>query len=115
MGQLVSDVSEILEYKQNKKESKSQRQEILRQMAQDEQAKNNLVKKALATQRAKYGAGGMSNRGLTQGAVLARLKSETAAPYEEKRYANLIKLKNAKTKRPNLLKSLLSRFDSLVG
>lgn len=65
MGQLVSDVSEILEYKQNKKEAKLQRQEILRQMAADEQTKNNLVKKALATQRAKYGAGGMSNQGLT--------------------------------------------------
>lgn len=115
MGQLVSDVSEILEYKQNKKEAKSQRQEILRQMAADEQTKNNLVKKALATQRAKYGAGGMSNQGLTQGAVLARLKSESAAPYEEKRRNNLAKLKNTKTKRPNLLKSILSRFDSLVG
>ena len=115
MGQLVSDVTEILEYKQNKQESKSQRREILRQMAQDEATKTNLVKKALATQRAKYGAGGMSNRGLTQGAVLARLKAETAAPYEEKRRANLKKLKSATASKPNLVKTLLSRLDSLVG
>lgn len=115
MGQLVSDVTEILDYKDNKKQAKSERQEILKQMATDEAEKTNLVKKVLATQRAKYGASGMNNRGLTQGAVLSRLKSETAKPYNEKRSANLQKLKNTKAKKPNLLKTLLSRFDDLVG
>ena len=115
MGQLVSDVNEILDYKEDKKESKSARQEILKQMASDEAEKTNLVKKALATQRAKYGASGVSSRGMTQGAVLARLKSETEKPYTEKRNANLKKLKSTKAKKPNLIKTILGRFDELVG
>ncbi len=115
MGQLVSDVSEILDYQDEKKQAKSTRQEILKQMASDEAEKTNLVKKALASQRAKYGASGVSARGLTQGAVLARLKSETEKPYTEKRNANLQKLKSTKAKKPNLIKTILSRFDDLVG
>ena len=115
MGQLVSDVTEILDYKDAKKEAKNQRKEILAQMASDEAEKTNLVKKALATQRAKYGASGMRTTGVTEGAVLKRLKSETVAPYEDKRRTNLSKLKNTRAKKPNLLKSLLARFDDLVG
>lgn len=115
MGQLVSDVSEILDYQDEKKQAKTARQEILKQMAVDEAEKTNLVKKALATQRAKFGASGMSSRGLSQGAVLARLKSETEKSYNEKRNANLKKLKSTKTKKPNLIKTILSRFDDLVG
>ncbi|MBQ8255867.1 MAG: hypothetical protein IJY99_02800 [Alphaproteobacteria bacterium] len=115
MGQIVSDVTDILDYKDAKKEAKSQRKEILAEMAKDEAEKTNLVKKVLAAQRAKYGASGMSNNGMTEGAVLKRLKSETAAPYAEKRRANLAKLKNAKASKPNLLKSLLSRLDDIVG
>ncbi len=115
MGQLVSDVTEVLDYKDAKKAAKSERKQILADMAADEETKTNLVKKTLATQRAKYGAAGMSNRGMTEGAVLARLKSETAAPYEEKRKANLEKLKKATATKPNLVKTLLSRFDDLLG
>ena len=115
MGQVVSDITEILDYKDAKKAAKNQRQEIIAQMAADETEKTNLVKKALATQRAKYGASGMRTAGITEGAVLRRLKSETAAAYEEKRRNNMTKLKNARAKKPNLLKSLLSRFDDLVG
>ena len=115
MGQLVSDVSEILDSQDEKKQAKSTRQEILKQMASDEAEKTNLVKKALASQRAKYGASGVSARGLTQGAVLARLKSETEKPYTEKRNANLKKLKSTKAKKTNLIKTILSRFDDLVG
>lgn len=115
MSQLVSDVTEILDYKDAKKSAKNARQEILAQMASDDAEKQNLIKKVLATQRAKYGASGMSGTGMTEGAVLARLKSETAAPYNEKRRANLNKLKNTRAPKPNLLKSLLSRFDGLIG
>lgn len=115
MGQLVSDVTEILNYQDEKKSAKNQRKEILAQMAADESEKTNLIKKALASQRAKYGASGMSGTGITEGAVLKRLKSETAAPFEEKRRNNLTKLKNATAKKPNLLKTILSRFDDLIG
>ncbi len=115
MAQLVSDVTEILDYKDNKKKNKSERQEILKQMVSDEQAKTNLVKKTLATQRAKYGASGVSSHGQTAGAVLTRLKSETEEPYDKKRTYNLQKLKSTRTSKPNLLKSILSRFDDLVG
>lgn len=113
MGQLVSDVTEVLNYKQNQKEAKNQRQEILAQMAADEAEKTNLLKKVLATQRAKYGASGMSSDGVTAGAVLRRLKSETAAPYESKRKTNARKLKEIKVSKPNLLKKWLDRLDEL--
>lgn len=115
MGQIVSDVTEILDYKDAKKAAKSQRKDILKQMAADDAEKTNLVKKVLASQRAKYGASGMSAGGITEGAVLKRLKSETTAPYEEKKRNNLTKLKNAKAKKVNLLEKILSRFDDLVG
>lgn len=117
MGQVVSDVTEILDYKKAKKEAKSERKKILEQMASDEQAKTNLVKKALAAQRAKYGATGMSGagRGMTEEAVLKRLRDETEEPYNDKRRSNLEKLKQAHAKKPNIVKSLLSRFDELVG
>lgn len=115
MGQIVSDVTQILDYKDAKKEAKSQRKQVLQQMAEDEAAKTNLVKKAVAAQRAKYGASGMSNKGMTEGAVLKRLKAETEEPYNTKRRANMEKLKSIKAKKPNLLKTLVSRFDDLIG
>ena len=115
MGQIVSDVTELLDYKDAKRAAKSQRQEILAQMAADEAEKTNLVKKTLAAQRAKYGASGMSLRGQTADAVLTRLKSETEEPYKKKRQSNLEKLKSIRISKPNLLKSILSRFDNLVG
>lgn len=115
MGQIVSDVTEVLDYKKAKKEAKSQRQQVLQQMAEDEAAKTNLVKKTLATQRAKYGAAGMTGQGMTEGAVLKRLQSETEQPYNTKRRANIEKLKSIKAKKPNLLKTWISRFDGLVG
>lgn len=115
MGQLVSDVTEILDYQDAKKQTKTQRQEILKQMSEDEKTKNNLVKKTLAAQRAKYGASGMNASGITEGAVLKRLKSETEQPYNEKLKSNIEKLKKTKAKRPNLLKTWLARFDDIVG
>ena len=47
MGQLVSDVTEVLNYNKSKKEVENQRQQILQEIANDEKAKTNLVKKAL--------------------------------------------------------------------
>lgn len=115
MGQLVSDVTEVLNYKDSKKEAETERQKILSEMAADETAKTNLVKKTLATQRAKYGASGMSGRSMTEGAVLKRLKEETSEPYEEKRRNNTEKLKKVKTTKPNLLQSFLDKFEDLIG
>lgn len=115
MGQLVSDITELLDYKESKKTAQTQRKEILSQMAADKQEKNNIVKKALATQRAKYGASGRSSAGITEGAVLKRMREETSAPYVEKHKNNLEKLRNIQPKKNNLLKSLLSRFDKIVG
>jgi len=114
MGQTISDVTSILDYKKAKKEAKNQRQQILEQMAADEKSKVNLVKKNLAAQRARYGAGGMSNKGVTEGAVLKRLKSEIEEPFEEKKRSNLQKLSKIKVSKPNILKSLVGRLDSLI-
>lgn len=115
MGQIVSDVTNVLDYKQAKKEAKNERSKILQQMAADAAEKTNLVKKTLAAQRAKYGAAGMSNNGVTEGAVLKRLRAEAEEPYNEKERTNLEKLKSVKVAKPNLLKTWLSRFDGLVA
>lgn len=115
MGQLVSDVTEVLNYKDNKKAADTERKKILEDMANDEKAKTNLVNKTLATQRAKYGASGMSGTSMTEGAVLKRLKAETEEPYNEKKKTNLEKLKKTKAAKPNLLTSILSRFEDLIG
>lgn len=114
MGQILSDVTDILNYQDNKKETKLNKQQILEQISKDDGEKQNLVKKVLASQRAKYGASGMSPKGLTEKAVLERLKDETEKPYETKRQTNLNKLKHIKTKKKNLLVSVLEHMDDLI-
>lgn len=115
MGQLVSDVTKVLDYKESKKQAENQRQKILAQMAADEANKTNLIKKALATQRAKYGASGNSGKGLSENAVLKRLRDETANSYDEKNKINIEKLSSIKTKKPNLVKNWLSQIDKIAG
>ena len=95
MGQLVSDVTKVLDYNNSKKEAKNQRQKILEQIASNENTKTNLIKKVLSEQRAKYGATGNSGTSLSEDAVLKRLRSETAQPYEEKKKTSLEKMKKA--------------------
>lgn len=115
MGQLVSDVTDVINNKKSKAAAENERQQILSNMADDEKAKANLIKKALASQRAQYGASGMSENGITENAVLKRLREETAAPYDEKKKSNLQKLSKVSAKKTNILKSVLSRFDELMG
>ena len=115
MGQLVSDVTKILDYKDSKKDTETQRQKILAQIAADENTKMNLIKKALSQQRAKYGASGNTGNSMSENAVLKRLRSETAQPYDEKKQENMEKNKNTKTKKPNLVKTWLSKIDDIAG
>ena len=115
MGQLVSDVTKVLDYKESKKNAENERQKILANIAEDEKAKINLIKKVLAEQRAKYGASGNSGNSLTEKAVLKRLRSETAEPYDAKHQNNLDKIKNIKVSKPNLLTSWLSKIDKIAG
>ena len=116
MGQIMSDVTAVLDDNNSKQTAESKRKQILREMAMDQATKTNLVKKALATQRAKYGAGGMNGANMTTGAVLKRIESETAEPYDNKRQTNLAKLKSVKHgDQTNLLKKLLKHFDDLMG
>lgn len=115
MGQLVSDVTKVLDYKDSKKEAESQRQKILAQMAADEATKSNLIKKALATQRAKYGASGNTGNGLSENAVLKRLRDETSQPYDTKRQENIDKIKKLKANKPNIIKTWLANIDKIAG
>lgn len=116
MGQILSDVTSVLDYKDAKKEAKNKRQQILEEMAADETTKTNLVKKALSTQRAKYGANGVNGANMTTGAVLERIQNEVAEPYDKKRRKNLTRLKSVKgSGQTNLLKKLMKHFDDLVG
>lgn len=116
MGQLVSDVTDVLNHNESKKEAASARKAILAQIAADEKAKTNLVKKTLAAQRAKYGSAGMTAKGTTEEAVLKRLREETEEPYNQKKKNNLDKLSKIKATKSNLLKSFLSDLgDMFVG
>lgn len=115
MGQLVSDVNKILDYNNSKKSAENQRQKILRQIASDEQSKINLIKKVLSTQRAKYGANGNAGDSFSEDAVLKRLRTETAQPYEEKKQENMEKIRKNKVKKPNLIKTWLSKIDDIAG
>lgn len=96
MGQFVDDVESILNYKKDKKAASNERQKILAQIERDEISKTNLVKKTLAKQRATYGAGGMTGKGMTEEAVLKRLRDETEEPFNEKKLANLEKFSKIK-------------------
>ncbi|MDR2413094.1 MAG: hypothetical protein LBD50_02690 [Rickettsiales bacterium] len=115
MGQMVSDITDVLNNKKAKAAAESERKKILAQIAEDEKSKVNLVKKTLAAQRAKYGASGMSGSGMTENAVLKRMREETQEPFDEKKKTNLDKLGKTKAAKTNLLKSLISRFDELLG
>ncbi len=115
MGQLVSDITSVLDARESKQDAENARQKILADMASDAREKTNLVKKTLATQRAKFGASGAGGASMSTGAVLRRLKSETEQPYNEKRKSNLEKLNQVRATRPNLLQSLLDKFEDLVG
>jgi hypothetical protein len=115
MGQLVSDVTKVLDYKNDKKTAENQRQKILAQIAADEATKTNLIKKVLSEQRAKYGATGNSAKGLSQDAVLKRLRAETAQPYEEKKEKNLEEIRKLQVKKPNIVKTWLSKIDKIAG
>ncbi len=115
MGQLVSDVTKVLDYNNSKKSAKNERQKILEQIASNEKTKTNLIKKVLSEQRAKYGATGNSGTSLSEDAVLKRLRSETEQPYEEKKKTSLEQIKKLKVKKPNLLKAWLSKIDKIAG
>ncbi|MDR1206883.1 MAG: hypothetical protein LBK26_00505 [Rickettsiales bacterium] len=116
MGQLANDVQSILGNKNENKEIKQERQKVLDQIANDEAAKTNLVKKALAKQRAAYGAGGMTGKGMTEEAVLRRMRDETEEPFNDKKRSNMDKLsKLRKLKKTNLLKSIISNFEKIMN
>ena len=115
MGQLVSDVTKVLDYHNSKKIAENQRQKILTQIAEDEKTKTNLIKKALATQRAKFGATGNAGASFSENAVLKRLREEVAQPYDEKKKNNLEEIKKIKVKKPNLVKNWLSSVDKIAG
>ena len=115
MGQLVSDVTKILDYNNSKQKAQNERQKILTQIASDEKTKTNLIKKALAEQRAKYGASGNTGNSFSENAVLKRLRDETARPYEVKKQENMEKIKKTKVKKPNIIKTWLSKIDDIAG
>jgi hypothetical protein len=113
MGQIANDIETILNNKQARKEAKSERQKLLAEMQRVSAEKTDMLKKALAAQRARFGAGGTGG-GMSADAVLKRLESETGEPYEDKLRDAREKMKKIKTPKTNLLKTLLNRFDALL-
>ncbi len=115
MGQLVSDVTKVLDYNNSKKSAENQRQKILSEIAANENVKTNLIKKVLSEQRAKYGATGNTGSSLSENAVLKRLRDETSQPYDEKKKASIEQIKKIKVKKPNLIKTWLSKIENIPG
>ena len=114
MGQLVNEIENAMHDSKAKKEVKKERQKIMDQIAADEAAKANLVKKVLAKQRAAYGAGGMTGKGMTEEAVLKRLREETEQPFDEKKASNKDKMSKLKTpKKTNLVKLVTSQLKEI--
>lgn len=114
MGQTLNDIESVLNYKDAKKEAKNERQKIIADMQRISAEKTNLVKKALAAQRAKFGAGG-AGKNMTTDAVLKRMESETSEPFEEK--LRDAKNRMSKIKDPsksNLLKYFMTKIGDLV-
>jgi len=111
MGQLISDVEEILDNKKAKKAADNERKKMLEEMRRINAEKENLVRKSLAAQRAKYGAGASGGSGgMSSEAVLKRLKSETAESFEEKLRSAADKLAKIQTPHANLLKKWAKRL-----
>ena len=114
MSQTLNDIEAVLNYKNAGKEAKNERQKILDDMKRASAEKTNLVKKALAAQRARFGAGG-ADKNMSTDAVLKRLESETAEPFEEK--LRDAKNRMSKIKSPskfNLLKHFIAKIGGLV-
>jgi len=109
MSQLVNDVEQVLNNKKAAKEAESERQKILAEMERISSEKNNLVKKTLAAQRAKFGAGG-GGGGLSTDAVMARLEKESAEPFDEKIQSAKNALGKIKVPKSNLVKTWLNRL-----
>jgi hypothetical protein len=106
----------VLDNKKAGRETKKERRKILDQIAADEAAKTNLVKKALARQRAVFGAAGMTGKGMTEEAVLKRLREETEQPFDAKKAANMNRIsKIRKPKKTNLVRLFNSKFLKLMG
>ncbi|MCL2758425.1 MAG: hypothetical protein FWE64_03840 [Alphaproteobacteria bacterium] len=91
MGQNIDDIQNIMNIADQRKDRRNARKEInneraqiLKQMERDATKRTNLINKTLAKQRAKFGAGGMSGKGMTEEAVLKRLREETGEPFDEK-------------------------------
>jgi hypothetical protein len=116
MGQIANEIESTLNNKKARKETRKERGQILDRIAADEAAKTNLVKKALAKQRAAFGAAGMSGKGMTEEAVLKRLREETEQPFDEKKAANLNRIsKQRKPRRTNLVRLFNSQISQLFG
>jgi len=115
MAQYANDIEAVLKYKDAKKEAQNERQKILAEMKKTSEEKNNVIKKAIAAQRAKFGAGGTADGGLSADAVLDRLRAEAAEPFDEKlnnASARLRAIKNPS--RSNLIKGILGRMGSAL-
>ncbi|MDR1697030.1 MAG: hypothetical protein LBR41_02290 [Rickettsiales bacterium] len=108
---VVSQATKINDNLKGPKDTtKEARKRLQEHMANEEKNKTNLVQKALATQRAKYGAAGASGRGMTEEAVLKRLRAEVEQPFDERKKDDLLQLKKLKKPKRNIFKNILANI-----
>ncbi len=128
MGQIVSDVEKIIgvsgsldavksiggsvsDAKKEKKKLKSdilevetERQKLIRQMAEANKNKANLIKKTIAKQRAGYGAGGASADSDSDVAVLKRLEKEINEDFLEREISQKESMDELENQKKNLVR-----------
>ncbi|MDR0319132.1 MAG: hypothetical protein LBH81_00110 [Rickettsiales bacterium] len=119
MSQYQNEINEILGVndKKEKDKIKSERAKVNAQLAEDKAQRANLVKKALAAQRAKFGAAGSSGDSASDAAVLKRLSEEAAEGMDEKiakGEGRLSSLKYKDRRAKNLLKILMKHLGTAV-
>lgn len=105
VSEIITDIETVKNYKNAKKEAESERQKIIADMQKTNAEKVNMIKKTLAAQRAKFGAGGAGD-GMSKDAVLERMKDETAESFNERLRAAQVKFDSIK--KPSIF-SLLKR------
>ena len=109
MAQMVSDIETVINHRDARREAREERQGLLDEIQRTSADKENLVRKTLAAQRARFGAGG-GGGGMSKDAVLKRMQTETAQPFENKLRTANERLHNVRSPRAlNLIRTALNR------
>ena len=118
MSQTISDIENVINHRSARREINAERQRVLEDMSRTNDQRENLVRKNLAAQRARVGAGG-GGTGMSTDAVLGRIKNETTQPFDDKVRNKNRRLddlrRQARGRGRNLARIVVNRFAAPLG